>query len=227
MDLPLDPSSYRAGEISYADVKRVLSEAHYIGRPGSTSVRLGLWIDDKLAGVITYGTIPRPNSRAICGPDYQANVLELTRLALYDWAPHNSESWFIAQSFKYLRAHRPDILILISYADGRHGHVGTIYQATNWIYTGSSTGDVVYLCDDGRTLHPRTVGFSGLPPGRWVPAGNKYRYVQFLGTPGQRRTLRRQLRWKPQPYPKIDYAATHDRRVDPSRGGESAQSGRR
>jgi hypothetical protein len=199
-----DLTGYRVEEVSYDLVKKVLAEAHYIGRPGSTSVRLGLWVGDRIAGVITYGTIPRPNSRAICGPDHQTNVLELTRLALYDWAGPNSESWFIGQSFQWLRKHRPDISILISYADGRHGHVGTIYQATNWMYTGSSTGDVVYLCEDGRTLHPRTVGWSDLPPGKWIPAGNKYRYVQFLGSSRQRRVLSRQLRWKIQPYPKLD-----------------------
>jgi hypothetical protein len=184
--------------------KEVLAAAHYIGRPGSTSVRLGLWIDNALAGVITYGTIPRPNARAICGPEYAPNVLELTRLALYDWAPRNSESRFIAESFRHLRMERPDIFILISYADGRHGHVGTIYQATNWIYTGSSTGDVIYRCEDGRTLHPRTVGWTDLPPGRWIPAGDKHRYVQFLGTPHRKRALRRALRWPDLPYPKLD-----------------------
>jgi hypothetical protein len=193
------------GEISYDQVKQVLADAHYTGKPASTSVRLGLWINEELAGVITYGTIPRPNSRAICGPGHQTEVLELTRLALYDWAPHNTESWFIGQSFQYLRENRPDITILISYADERYGHVGTIYQATNWIYTGASTGDVVYLCEDGRTLHPRTVGWTDLPPGRWVPAGNKHRYVTFLGSSRQKRKLRRLLRWPDLPYPKLNH----------------------
>lgn len=192
----------RMGVVDFATVKKVLAEAHYIGRPGSTSVRLGLWLDESLAGVITYGTIPRPNSRAICGPKYEASVLELTRLALYDWAPANSESAFIAASFRHLREVRPDIKILVSYADSRYGHVGTIYQATNWIYTGSSTGDVVYRCDDGRILHPRTVGWKGLPPGRWIPAGNKHRYVMFLGSKSDRRALEKDFRWRSLPYPK-------------------------
>lgn len=193
---------FEVREVSYPTLKRVLSETHYIGRPGSTSVRLGLWLNGRLAGVITYGTIPRPNARAICGAAYETRVLELTRLALYDWAPRNSESRFIAESFRYLRRTKPHICILISYADGRHGHVGTIYQATNWIYTGSSTGDVVYLCDDGRQLHPRTIRPVDLPPGRWIPAGNKHRYVTFLGSKTQKRKLMASLRWPRQAYPK-------------------------
>lgn len=197
-------ASLLVAPVDYAVVKKVLAEAHYIGKPGSTSVRLGLWIDRQLAGVITYGTIPRPNARAICGPDYEASVLELTRLALYDWAPLNSESWFIAQSFAHVISARPATRILITYADGKVNHTGTIYQATNWLFTGSSTGDVVYKCDDGRTLHPRTVGFTNLPPGHWMPAGNKYRYVRFIGNRTQRRTTRRSLRWPVLAYPKLD-----------------------
>jgi hypothetical protein len=190
--------------VDFSVVKKVLAEAHYIGKPGSTSVRLGLWIDHQLAGVITYGTIPRPNARAICGPEYQATVLELTRLALYDWAPPNSESWLIAHSYSHVLAARPETRILISYADGRMNHAGTIYQASNWLFTGSSTGDVIYKCDDGRILHPRTVGWTDLPPGGWMPAGDKYRYVHFIGDRSQRRVARRALRWPVLPYPKLN-----------------------
>jgi len=209
--MPMMPMpGFHVEEVSYADVKNVLAETHYIGRPGSTSIRLGLWLDGELSGVLTYGTIPRPNSRAICGPEHAHRVLELTRLGLYESAPPNSESRFISASFRYLAAHRPDIAILITYADGRHGHVGTIYQATNWLYTGASTGDVVYLCDDGRILHPRTVGWHDLPSGRWIPAGNKYRYVYILGSATQRRMLRKSLRWPALPYPKLTPATVKE-----------------
>jgi hypothetical protein len=197
-----DPQ-FEVRPVDYATVKKVLAEAHYIGKPGSTSVRLGLYLAGELAGVITYGTIPLPNARAICGPEHERQVLELTRLALYDWAPRNSESRLIAASYQHVLVARPQTRILISYADGRQGHVGTIYQASNWLYTGASTGDVVYCCDDGRTLHPRTVGWKDLPPGRWVPAGNKYRYVTFIGTPTDRRVLRKRLRWPVLPAPKL------------------------
>lgn len=199
--------AYHVRPISYETLKTVLFDTHYIRKPGSTSVRLGLMLGDRIAGVVTYGTIPRPNARAICGPDYAPAVLELTRLALYDWAPRNSESWLIARSFEYLRANRPDIKILISYSDGRYGHVGTIYQATNWHYTGASTGDVVFQCEDGRVLHPRTCGWHDLPPGRWMPAGDKHRYVNFLGSAHEKRALRRSMRWPLLPYPKLTVAA--------------------
>lgn len=197
-----DPARCHVAPVGYDTARLVIADAHYIGRPGSTSVALGLYVDGVLGGVITYGTIPRNNAEAICGPEHAASVLELTRLALYDWLPRNSESWLISQSFRWLRQHRPDVRLLISYADQAQGHVGTIYQATNWIYTGASTGDVVYRLDDGTVLHPRTLGWADLPAGKWQPSPAKHRYVHLLGSKSQRKALRAALRWPSLPYPK-------------------------
>lgn len=199
-----DPSRCHIAAVSYDTATQVLSTEHYIGTPGATSVALGLYVDHVIAGVITFGTIPRNNAEAICGPLNARQVMELTRLACYEWAPRNSESWLIAQAFQWLRANRSDVTILVSYADGSVGHVGTIYQATNWIYTGASTNDYVYHCDSGDILHPRTTGRmrNDLPPGRWRPSAAKHRYVTFLCSPSKRRQLRRALRWPALPYPK-------------------------
>lgn len=198
-----DPTRCHIAPVNYDAVRAVLAETHYIGTPGATSISLGLYIDHMLAGVLTFGTIPRNNAEAVCGPDYAANVMELTRLALYGWAPTNSESWFMGRAFDHLQRHRPDVTILLSYADGSVGHVGTIYQATNWIYTGASTNDYVFRCATGEVLHPRTTGrLAELPAGKWEPSAEKHRYVTFVGTPALRRRLRAQLRWPVLPYPK-------------------------
>lgn len=204
LDIDFDASRCELTPVPHETAKRVVRDAHYTGKLGSTSVRLGLEMDGRIAGVICFGTIPGNNARAICGPEYAPHVLELTRLALYDWAPSNSESWVIGQAFRWLTANRPDISILISYADASVGHVGTIYQATNWVYTGMSTGDVVWQCEDGSVLHPRTTGWdkTKLPPGRFRPSPGKHRYVTFIGGPALRRSTRRALRWQSLPYPK-------------------------
>lgn len=198
-----DPSRCYVREVSYQTAALVIAEAHYIGTPGSTSVSLGIYIDDVIAGVLTYGTIPGNNATAVCGPAHKLAVMELTRLALYDWAPRNSESWFIAQTFRWMERNRPDVSILLSYADSSVGHVGTIYQATNWIYTGASTNDMVYRLNSGGAIHARSAHRKPLPPGKWVAVSAKHRYVNFLGGPAQRRQMRRALRWDALPYPKI------------------------
>lgn len=201
----LDPSRCSVGRVGYDAVRQVVAETHYIGRPGATSVGLGLYVDGVIAGVITFGTIPKNNATAVCGPLLAGAVMELTRLALYDWAPRNSESWLISRALKWLASERPDVRIVVSYADSAQGHVGTVYQATNWVYTGMTTSDYVYQPESGGPpMHPRTTARAKgeLPSGRWVPSAAKHRYVAFVGSPRERRDLRRLLRWEPQPYPK-------------------------
>ncbi len=46
---------------------------------------------------------------------------------------------------------------LVSYSDPAAGHIGTIYQATGWLYTGLS--EAMPLCDlgDGIPRHSRSV----------------------------------------------------------------------
>ena len=41
---------------------------------------------------------------------------------------------------------------LVTYADERMGHKGTIYKATNWIYDGMTEPKVAWLDSKGRTV---------------------------------------------------------------------------
>ena len=46
---------------------------------------------------------------------------------------------------------------LFSYADPAQGHLDTIYQAANWIYTGLSNAMPLYDLGDGRLRHSRSL----------------------------------------------------------------------
>jgi hypothetical protein len=60
-------------------------------------------------------------------------------------------------SLKLLHKENPIVKIIVSYADHRQKHVGTIYKATNWIYLGiSKTSDTQYYYNDKWT-HERTI----------------------------------------------------------------------
>ena len=90
----------------------------------------------------------------------RTDVYELVRLYVHDGYGSNIESWFISQSFKWLKENTK-IQALISYADPKEGHAGTIYQATNWIYQGNSIrpNDLYSfrLEADGPWIHGRTL----------------------------------------------------------------------
>lgn len=83
---------------------------------------------DELIGVAIFG---KPMGKSYNG----TNTIELRRLCLIDDTPKNSESFFIAGALRYLQKHTSYAQV-VSFADPNHGHVGTIYRASNFVYDG-------------------------------------------------------------------------------------------
>ena len=112
-----------------------LIQKHYLHRwPGVTVCILGLLKEDESAyiGVIVFALPPRETAKR-----YGVNVAwELARLFIEDGTPKNTETWFMARAIAYVKRSRPDVELLISYADPSAGHAGTIYRAGNWISDG-------------------------------------------------------------------------------------------
>lgn len=93
---------------------------------------------DEWCGVILYGTGANNN----IGREYglpQGGVLELVRVALNGKQEQTSQA--VAMSIKQVKKDVPQCRLLVSYADCDQSHLGTIYQATNWIFTGTSMKD--------------------------------------------------------------------------------------
>lgn len=207
----LDVSRCKVRKVNHQTAARICRDHHYAGRVPSIVASFGLWVDDVMAGVITYGIPAQKNALSFCGDAYTDNGLELNRLFVFDWAGRNSESYLIGQSFKLLERYYKSYFILISYADSGKDHIGYIYQATNWIYTGISSGDVEFNID-GKHYH-RKNAFNIFGTGSYrelskdhdveiFKQGDKHRYVYFLGDRRQRRKMRKALRWPVLPYPK-------------------------
>lgn len=169
---------------------------HYAKRMPPISYCYGLYDGNELIGVVTYGSPPsRPLCVGVCGKEYAEHVLELNRLVLAD-NHKNHASILVGRSMRLL----PHPKIIVSFADTKQGHVGYVYQATNWLYTGMSAKRNDRVAEgDGR--HPRT-GFD--PNGILVPRSAKHRYVFFVGSKKQVKELRTALKYPVQPYPKGD-----------------------
>lgn len=126
--------NYRVEQISYATAMEVIVREHYLHRKAPCSIAFGLFLGADLKGVICYGTpSSAPLRRGIAGPEHASNVVELTRLWVCDSVPRNGESFLIGRTVK-----KAGKEIVVSFAEIQQGHVGTVYQATNWIYTGLS-----------------------------------------------------------------------------------------
>ena len=142
------------------------------------------------------------------------DVFELNRLWVDDRLPRNTESQFVGWCLKKLK-HLHTNIILISYADGSRkskngvAHVGFVYQATNWIYAGTSAAfkDISFPgCGDCRSVPMEKYGEKVGNKRTWAtdprairtPRSPKHRYVWF-SNPDDRKLLA----WKAAPYPKV------------------------
>jgi len=153
-----------------------------------------------------------------CGPSQAYRLVEratrgdcgvLTRLWLSDELLKNSESRIIGIVLRALRANT-SLKFLVSYADPSQGHLGVIYQATNWIYTGLSEPTPLYDIGDGVARHSRSLSHAygshsvrhfarhGVDV-KLVPQARKHRYVYFLDPSWRSRLNVPELR-----YPKVE-----------------------
>lgn len=125
---------YFISRIDYKTAMDVIVQKHYLHRKAPCSVAYGLFLDRCLVGVICYGTpSSAPLRSGIAGKENANNVVELTRLWVCDSVPKNGESFLIGRTLKHAGKE-----IIVSFAEIDQGHVGTVYQATNWLYTGLS-----------------------------------------------------------------------------------------
>ena len=90
-------------------------------------------------------------------------AVELIRMALNGKQEKTSKC--LSVSMMLLKKENPLVKILISFADEEQNHKGTIYQATNWVFTGSyKTGDI-FTTKKGDRVHPRRITHSGYVKG--------------------------------------------------------------
>lgn len=151
---------YIAGA-SYQAAKFACLNWHYAKRmPASKLNRFGVWEFGKFIGVVIFG---RGSSgvgslfKTFSLEKYE--ICELQRIAL---TSHRTEvTRIISICLKLLKAKNPGLALVISYADPKVGHKGTIYQAANWIPWGMSAADRSFKFFDGSVRHSRAVSKSG------------------------------------------------------------------
>ena len=132
-----------------------LLNKHYAKRLCSISYSFGLFENNILVGVCTFGMPPSSTlSESICGIDFKKYVLELNRLIINENNNKNILSFFVSNSINML----PDNKIIVSFSDANMNHNGYIYQATNFIYTGQSSNTTKLIDKFGEEFHFRNIG---------------------------------------------------------------------
>jgi hypothetical protein len=208
---------YSIERISYRLAMDLIIANHYLHRRAPCSFAFGLFeiATQQCVGVVVYGVSASSTLlKGICGPDEASNVYELTRLWIDDSVPKNGESFLIGNTIKQL-----DREIIVSFADSSQNHVGVVYQATNFLYTGLSAKFKDPKVKGLEHQHHATYA-NGLTNAEvkdkfgdlvyWVDRPRKHRYIYFNASKKRRKQLLEKLRYKIEPYPKANLSVLQE-----------------
>ena len=206
--------SVRVQPIPFVAAKKILVRHHYLhSLPGGTQLAFGAFVEGKLLGALTFGVGPY-NAFSLVEGTCPDDCLTLTRLWLSEKLPPNSESRVISVCLRHLKKYTA-LKFIMTYADPAQGHVGTIYQATGWLYTGLSEATPKFDIGDGIARHSRSLAHAfgshslkylserGLNV-KVLPQIPKHRYIYFLD-----KNCRNKLRAPVLPYPKKETNENH------------------
>lgn len=141
-----DDYTVRGG--AHAEAVELVKQWHYARGAANTSVATHiLWREGRAVGAALW--MPPTRVAALSVSEDWRNVLCLSRLVVAPGEPQNAAGILISRSIRLLpqRWHT-----LLTYADTRMGHSGTIYRATNWERVDIVGGHSTWLDADGRQV---------------------------------------------------------------------------
>jgi hypothetical protein len=187
-----------------------LLKKHYAKRFPPISFAFGLYEQNVLVGVCTYGMPSSATLRdGIAGAENAKFVLELNRLCI-ESNNKNAASFLVGRSLRLL----PKPSIVVSYADTAQNHVGYVYQACNFMYTGLSAKRTDWKVKGMEHLHGQTIadmsrGHDGSRAKFMrekfgddfylLDRSRKHRYIYVTG---KNKALVNAIKYTQEPYPK-------------------------
>ncbi len=202
---------------THAAAKYAVENWHYSRvLPVPPLVKVGAWESEKFIGVVIFSRGANNNLLKPFGLDATEGC-ELTRVSL---TKHDAPvSRVVKLAMQFLKRNSPDLRLIVSFADPSEGHHGGIYQAGNWIYTGTQPATVEFIAPDGKQWHGRMVSKDGRikVQGKYRPCWRidqckpvekvgKHRYLMPLDA-----DMRDQITPLAKPYPKrVKQATTGD-----------------
>lgn len=146
----------RISRATNQSIKYACTNFHYAKSVPANPIGYNIYnASNEWCGVILYAV----GANYQIGSEYDlpiGRVLELVRVALNGKQECTSQA--LALSLKQLKKDRPLVELIVSYADCDQNHLGTIYQATNWIYVGENGGGSrCGFLVNGKKMHNKSV----------------------------------------------------------------------
>lgn len=148
--------------------------------PVGKKVIYGVWENNKFIGVVIFSRGASPHLWKRYNMQ-QTEGCEMTRVALNNHITPVTK--IISICLKKLKKDCPGLKVVVSFADPEEGHLGIIYQAGNWIYTGCSDKSFCHKIGN-KIYHHRTFSEirKKIPPHKVINIlkEGKYRYFYPL-----------------------------------------------
>ena len=193
--------------VGHDAAKFAVEHWHYSKRmPKSKLAKIGVWENGQFIGVVIFGA----GATSELVKPYALKSTQgcaLVRVALNKHIAETSR--IVAIAMRMLKKTNPGLRLIVTFADPEHGHVGGIYQAGGWVYTGMTRAKDEYIVN-GKRWHGRALRHEKpdqlttkqaaklLDPNYQVVKGSsKYRYLYPLDD-----DMRRQIEPLRKPYPK-------------------------
>jgi len=217
-DLRIDWATHQAA-------KYACENWHYSGSiPVPPLVKVGVWEHGKFIGVVIFSRGANNNLLKPFGLK-QTEGCELTRIAM---TKHDAPvSRVVRLAVQFLKRNSNELRLIVSFADPSEGHHGGVYQAGNWIYTGTQQPSIEWLTPNGTRIHGRMVKKQGwttvqgkrrktFTPDQCTPIERpgKHRYLMPLDA-----EMRESILPLSKPYPKRAKQAMTDDQSAQRRGG--------
>lgn len=143
-------------EVRSGETRTFLALNHYLGKTNAGHLRYGWQINGRLVGVCTFNNGTRSMQEGVFGPELADRVLHLHRFAMVEGVA----SQFLSHAMRRLRRDRPDVWAVVTYADDSVGHVGTMYRASNFSFTGMGGNSIRFRRTDGSLVRPTELSSS-------------------------------------------------------------------
>lgn len=184
-------------EINWAThkaAKHACENWHYSGcLPSGKIVKVGAWENGSFIGVVLFSRGASPYLLEKYSIS-QYEGCELTRIAL---SKHETPvSRIVRIAMQFLKKSCPGLKLVVSFADPEQGHHGGVYQAGNWIYSGTSNPVIEYFIR-GKWRHVRGAYYEKNRATPTRTRKGKHRYLMPLDN-----DMRRRVQSLAKPYPK-------------------------
>ena len=136
--------------VSYQFAKRIILKYEWLGTMSVNSAyHYGIFFKNHCAGVCCFCVagfaIPGIVKMLKADPN---DLTYLSRGACVHWAPPQTNSKLIARSLKFEKERGKKVAV--AFSDQEAGEIGTVYQASNWLYLGTGKTNFEFVSPHGK-----------------------------------------------------------------------------